>query len=90
MVNNNNKIIPNTSPIHTVSPKRIVENLYFLFENKEEVVILPDQPLKERVVLAQLNPNALNRALRLENRVDKGKVKEKPWNISDFSLENDH
>ena len=59
MVTSNNENVHTPSPIYTVPPTRIVENLHFVFEKKEEAAILPEKPLKERIVLqAQLEPNA--------------------------------
>lgn len=59
MVTSSNENMPTPSPIYTIPPTKIVENLQFVFEKKEEAAIPPEKPLKERVVLqAQLEPNA--------------------------------
>lgn len=58
VTNAGNENMATPSPIYTVPPTRIVENLKFVVEKKEETAILPEKPLKERVVLqAQLEPN---------------------------------
>lgn len=54
MVTNENAL-SNASPIYTVPPTRVVENLKFIVE-KKEVVGQPEKPLKERVVL-QIQPD---------------------------------
>lgn len=61
MVTSSENLAEGASPVYTVPPTRVVENLKSIVEKKEEMAtnVQPEKPLRERVVLqAQLHRNA--------------------------------
>lgn len=76
MLTNNENLAEGVSPIYTVPPTRVVENLKHLMEKKTETNDKPEKHLKERVILqeAKRGRNLINSSSVVEGVLSEEKV----------------